>query len=145
MICSTQDDYWCWEFIVFKTESIEFKTWIVIQFVYALIMLYASQHGLTLIPRWIRHYYNVWEEIAYPFPNFNGAAGMDKKFHPRCWVCDYLFMLGLKLSCINKRIPRSRCNKKRIFLSWVVIIIKAWRQWFRCIFIIGNMVNIPLR
>ena len=33
------------------------------------------QHGLTLIPIWISNYiqYKVWDEITYPFPNFNGA------------------------------------------------------------------------
>ena len=33
-------------------------------------------HGLTLISAWIRHYthYNVWDEITYPFLNFNGAT-----------------------------------------------------------------------
>ena len=28
----TQDDSWCWEFIVFKTKSIVLQTWNVIQF-----------------------------------------------------------------------------------------------------------------
>ena len=34
------------------------------------------QHGLTLIPVWIINYthYNMWDEIAYPFINFNGAT-----------------------------------------------------------------------
>ena len=34
------------------------------------------QHGLTLIPAWISNYthYNVWDEITYPFLNFNGAT-----------------------------------------------------------------------
>ena len=33
-------------------------------------------HGLTLIPSWICNYihYDVWDEITYPFPNFNGAT-----------------------------------------------------------------------
>ena len=32
------------------------------------------QHGLTLIPSWISNYihYKVWDEIIYPFLNFNG-------------------------------------------------------------------------
>ena len=35
------------------------------------------KHGLTLIPAWISYYthYNVWDEITYPFLNFNGATG----------------------------------------------------------------------
>ena len=33
-------------------------------------------HGLTLIPPWISNYthYNVWNEITYPFLNFNSAT-----------------------------------------------------------------------
>ena len=35
----------------------------------------ASQ-GLTLIPEWISNYiyYNVWDEITYPFLDFNCAT-----------------------------------------------------------------------
>ena len=34
------------------------------------------RHGLTLIPAWISNYihYDVWDEIAYPFPNGNGCT-----------------------------------------------------------------------
>ena len=34
------------------------------------------KHGLTLIPAWISNYinYKVWDEITYPFPNFNGVT-----------------------------------------------------------------------
>ena len=34
------------------------------------------QHGLTLIPTWISNHihYNVWDEITYPFLNFNGCT-----------------------------------------------------------------------
>ena len=32
------------------------------------------QHGLTLNPAWISNYmyHKVWDELTYPFPNFNG-------------------------------------------------------------------------
>ena len=32
--------------------------------------------GLTVIPAWINYYthYNVWDEITYPFLNFNGCT-----------------------------------------------------------------------
>ena len=35
-----------------------------------------TKNGLTLIPAWISNYihYNVWDEITYPFLNFNGAT-----------------------------------------------------------------------
>ena len=34
------------------------------------------KHGLTLIPAWISNYihYKVWDEITYPFLNFNRAT-----------------------------------------------------------------------
>ena len=34
------------------------------------------KYVLTLIPAWISNYilYNVWDEITYPFLNFNGAT-----------------------------------------------------------------------
>ena len=34
------------------------------------------QHGLTLISAWISNYvtYKVWDEITYPFLNFNGCT-----------------------------------------------------------------------
>ena len=41
-------------------------------------------HGLTLIPERISNYihYKMWDEISYPFLNFNGCTvenlGMDK-------------------------------------------------------------------
>ena len=33
-------------------------------------------HGLILIPAWISNHihYKVWDEITYPFLNFNGAT-----------------------------------------------------------------------
>ena len=33
-------------------------------------------HGLTLIPAWISNHMpsKVWDEITYPFLNFNGAT-----------------------------------------------------------------------
>ena len=32
------------------------------------------EHGLTLVPAWTSNYthYKMWDEITYPFPNFNG-------------------------------------------------------------------------
>ena len=34
------------------------------------------KHGLTLIPAWISNYihYKEWDEITYPFLNFNGCT-----------------------------------------------------------------------
>ena len=49
----------------------------------------------------------MWEEITYPFLNFNGSnrwnLGMDKWFHPTVYNgCNYLSMLGLKLNHVSK-------------------------------------------
>ena len=35
-----------------------------------------NQHGLTLIPAWLSNHMpsKVWDEIIYPFQNFNGAT-----------------------------------------------------------------------
>ena len=51
---------------------------------------------------------NVWDEITYPFPNFNGATievwDGYKQFHCTIYIgCNYLSMLGLKLIHVSKR------------------------------------------
>ena len=39
-------------------------------------VLSAATIGLTLIPAWISNFthYDAWDEITYPFLNFNGAT-----------------------------------------------------------------------
>ena len=45
-------------------------------------------------------YFKVWDEITYPFPNFNGC----RYFHITLYnVCNYFSMLGLKLIHVSKR------------------------------------------
>ena len=60
-------------------------------------------------PAWINNYMprKVWDEIIYPFPNFNGCSlGMDEKFHPTFYDgCNDLSMLVLKLISVNKMGP----------------------------------------
>ena len=82
-------------------------------------------HWLTLISAWISNYthYNVWDEITYPFLNFNGAIVEVQEwistFIPHfSGACDYLSMLGLKLNHVNKRgSRRSLCiNKWKVFI-----------------------------
>ena len=53
--------------------------------------------GLTLIPTWICNHmhHKVWDEITYPFPNFNDAE---------VWEWKRNFMLGLKLIHVSKTI-----------------------------------------
>ena len=47
-----------------------------------------TKHDLTSIPVWISDYihHKVWDEITYPFPNFNGATvviwGWIRNFDP---------------------------------------------------------------
>ena len=54
-------------------------------------------YGLTLFPAWISNYihHNVWVEITYPFPNFNGYTvevwEWISNFIPLLyWACNYL-------------------------------------------------------
>ena len=51
----------------------------------------------------------MWDEITYPFPNFNGCTieVWDKWFHLTLYLaCDYLSVLGLKLIDVCKRSHR---------------------------------------
>ena len=65
-------------------------------------------YGLTSIPAWISNHMRIkmWDEIAYPFPNFNGATVEVWKcvsnFIPHFNGCNYLSMLGLKLVHVRK-------------------------------------------
>ena len=59
---------------ILRTLSIQ-MVWLV-----CFISLYSwgpfYQHGLTSIPEWISNHMpnKVWDEITYPFPNFNGGT-----------------------------------------------------------------------
>ena len=76
-------------------------------------ILYLYDKGqvcLTGIPAWIinKIHYIVWDEITYPFPNFNGGNievwEWISNFSPtHYWACDYLSVLGLKLNHDSKR------------------------------------------
>ena len=61
--CSIISQYWdgppSWSTSAWKTTSSPFY-----------------QHGLTLIPAWMNNYihYKMWDEITYPFLNFNGCT-----------------------------------------------------------------------
>ena len=95
-------------------------------------------HGLTLIPAWINNHihYKVWDEITYPFLNFDGAnylsipklrsLGMDKYFHPTLYNgCDYLPVLGLKLNHVGKRGPRGPFYQQR----WAKPALRVGHVW----------------
>ena len=53
--------------------------------------------------------FKVWDQITYPFQNFNGAA--DRYSHPTLYLaCDYLLKLWLNLNHIDKSGHSSCCN-----------------------------------
>ena len=71
------------------------------------------QHWLTSTSAWISSYihYTVWDEITYPFPNFNGwAVGVWEwisNFITLNWACDWLLIhAGIILNHVSKRDPR---------------------------------------
>ena len=81
-----------WENISMTTGFLSQRAgniWITLPY-HAIIMTYVQhlrnrqdhfyQHGLSLISVFTsnRGPNKVWDEIAYPFPNFNGSFGMDK-------------------------------------------------------------------
>ena len=96
------------------------------------ILAYKSLGPLLLtwfnpfILTWVSNYihYKVWDEITYPFPNFNGAAvevwEWISNFTPHCWAYDYLTMLRFKLIHVSKRGLWSCFT--RLF-SWVIISV----------------------
>ena len=49
-----------------------------------------------------------WDEITYPFLNFNGAkvelAELICTFNPHFWACHYLYMLGFNLTNLSKMV-----------------------------------------
>ena len=53
-------------------------------------------------------HYKEWDEITYPFLNFNGATVEVKEWKRNCiayftGACDNLVMLGLKIIHVSKR------------------------------------------
>ena len=79
-----------------------------------------------LIPVWISYHTpnNVWDEITYPFPNFNGyrwILGIAKWFHLTLYYgCNYLFVLILKLIHIVK--DALHANHHHKLTMWCVLL-----------------------
>ena len=69
--------------------------------IWMLFMGNSWPHGLTFISAWMSNYihYKMWDEITYPFPNFNGATFA---------VCEW----------ISNFIP---------YFTWHVIIYPCWK------------------
>ena len=56
----------------------------------------------------------MWDDITYPFPNFNSTTvevweWISKFHHTLYWACAYLSMLGFKLNHVSKTAPGCRC------------------------------------
>ena len=84
----------------------------------------------NLNPAWISIYinYKVWDEISYPFPNFNGCtvevyewiSNFILHFYS---ACDYLSVLGLNLNRVSKKDPRWHCQSNKI-----PTVVCMWRD-----------------
>ena len=94
------------------------------------------QHGSTLTPAWISNHihYKMWDEITYPFPNFNssgiGVWEWMNNFIPHVTGhMFYLSMLGLKLIHVSKRGPEVLMFVERIC---DVIVSRHCLCWLKC-------------
>ena len=85
---------------------------------YALYVLLCS-YGLTLIPAWISNYihYKVWDEITYPFLNFNGAE---------IWMVFFFSIFNNSFEFIIVLIPIDRAWYVSTFISSIVIGVTEW-------------------
>ena len=71
------------------------------------------KHELTVFPLWRGNYIycNMWDDIIYPFPNFNDATdevgeGILRYFILQFYCAyGYLSMLGLKLTHVSEKGP----------------------------------------
>ena len=83
----------------------------------------------------------IWDEITYPFPNFNSCT-VDKWFHFTLYNgCNYLFMLGLKLIHVNAKGPEGQKSKgmvyKRLFFLYMIHSHCCGGCWDDDIFSVG--------
>ena len=67
------------------------------------------QHGFTLIPPWIPNYihYEVWNEITYPFPNFNGTT---VEFWE--WISNFIHNTSVKFETNKMHFCSRKCTWK---------------------------------
>ena len=97
---------------------------------HASVLIYKASSRIDYLKWWIMtcksNYMasKVWDEITYPFRNFNactiGSLGMDKLFHPTLYNgCKYLSMLGLELFHVSK-----------MWVDWP--ISSWWLQMYWC-------------
>ena len=80
-------------------------------------------HELDSMPVWVSKHMlgKMWDKITYPcmFGHAWISLGMDKQFHRTLYcVCDYLSMLGLRLSDVIKR------DSRLLKTGWIHICTK---------------------
>ena len=99
------------------------------------------KHGLTLNPAWISNYNGskVWDEISYPFPNFNGAAvevwKWNSNFIPqltgyvityRCWASRVTF----NLRCLDVHMTSLQwctCGEMEAHVQMTALFFLVWK------------------
>ena len=74
MYSGITDVTFSWNISFFITVGIFYSSYMIP--IFCMINTVYQRARVTLIPEWIRHYihHEVWDEITYPFPNFNGAT-----------------------------------------------------------------------
>ena len=84
-------------------------------------------HVLTLIPAWMSNYinYDVWDEIAYPFQNFNGATIMWFTIMCSLTKFELNWITGLFANA-QKLLDKSDYRKWREFSRAWTKVNKAW-------------------
>ena len=101
-------------------------------------------HDLTFIPAWITNHISgqVWDEITYPFPNFNAATvevwEWISTFTPHFILSVITYpCLNLKLNHVSKKGPSAltmgviRSCPKPLTLSLIYVFISTQRGWFK--------------
>ena len=81
-----------------------------------------------IIPAWISNHicHNVWDEITYPFPNFNSVAVEVWEWIGNFMshrICEYLSMLRLKWNHVNKGVLW------RHLLKFVPLLTRNRNHW----------------
>ena len=80
-------------------------------------------YRLTLIPAWMNNdiYQTVWDEINYPFPNFNGAA--------REWMGNFIPHLLCVLLLIHAWIKATKFLKACRWEPWSPVFVNEKHEW----------------
>ena len=86
-------------------------------------------------PAWISNHMTseMWNEITYPFPNFNRCTvevwEQITNFIP-CIIMDVItFHAGLKLNHVSKRSSRYQAEKHSYLIGLPITMTSQWAQW----------------